>query len=185
MSAARKRLGNLTRTAAAIADHFKIPCSKQEIKIWQTWYPAFPMPDVAGCYFEKDCFEWVEKNYLPKFGKVTTEAGQSLATQAQEAQLRSKIRADEDAEFESEVMRGKYIDRKVAQNSYLAFLSEYQEYVRSETETHAPLERKQKLIQLGVSESHVADFHEWDLRTSQESFDRTIHKLKTAENKKV
>lgn len=176
MSDSRKSLGNLTRTAAAISDRFKIPCSKQDIKNWQKWNPPFPMPGANQSYPTYECFEWIETHYMPKFGKVTSEGGQSLAEKAQEAQLRSKIQAQEDAAFESEVMRGKYIDRKIAQNTIRDVVQGIRVFYQEENEKSATVERKAKLLEMGIAPEIVFQFHEWDLLQAQARDDRVADK---------
>lgn len=155
-------IAGLTNTAKAIAEHFKMPCSKQTIKYWQTRNPPFPAPAISGSnrYSRSECFAWI-KTYGPK--RDADESDVSLEARAREAELNTILHKEESERLDLEEKKGSLIDKHVSRNSIVAFATSAKAMIRAEVETNCPDDRKEKLLALGVSQETVAIFHAWDL----------------------
>lgn len=172
-------IDGLTRLAAVIGGHFKIPCSKQNIKHWQKKNPPFPAPTQANRYDRAACFEWVT-TYIVSEADATTQG--DLFRREREAEAHLKIRKDKDAAFDFEVKRGKYIERAIANQSVIGALKSYHGFVRNELELNATATRRDKLTALGASQEIVTLFHEWDLLQMRAVIDRIEAQIEVAGN---
>lgn len=102
----------LSEVAERISEKFNIQCSKEYIYRWlrrSPEYPVpFPSPGVRSTKFlVEECFEWIEKYYIPKRDKK----GEELFKEAAEAEARHKIRKDKQHAWEFDVAKGKYITK--------------------------------------------------------------------------
>jgi hypothetical protein len=161
---------NQTAMAEAIANHFKISCSKQSLQNWQKWDPPFPRPDAGGRYDKQECFDWIEKVYLPKGARGAQQT--DLFIQEREAQARTKIRADEQSAYEFDVLKGKYIDRTKAKLTTIGCLKKYHGFVRTELERKSTDARREKLKELGMDPELITKFGDFDLELAKAMIDR-------------
>lgn len=165
-------IDGLTRVAVAIADKFKISCTKQSIKNWQKWTPGFPSPAISGSnrYNRAECFDWIEKNYLSRGASGAAQT--DLFIMSAEAEARIKIRKDEESALDIEIKRGRYIPRDTSKRTIIGALKKYHSFVRSELERGATTARREKLTLLGASPEIVAAFYEFDFEHSRLQIDR-------------
>jgi hypothetical protein len=171
-----KHIDGLTKLATAIADHFKISCQKQHIKNWQKWSPPFPPPAISGSnrYDRAECFDWIERNYLPKGNQGQEQT--DLFIRSARAEAQSRIRKDEREAFEFDVQKEKYIPRPKADRTIKSVIIQYHGIVRAEVERISPIARKNKLQELGATPEIINAFHAFDLMQAQSVIDRISDK---------
>lgn len=164
-------INGINRTAEAIAKQFKTTCSRQDIRFWMSKEPPFPSPRANNQFNQRECFEWFLLNIIPN----RTVAGTAMADlfqQAAQAKARQEIRENEEAEFDFDVKKKRYIERTAAERTIVGCAKKYHGFVRGQLERNLTLERKLKLESLGISREIVAVFYEFDTAQAVGIIDR-------------
>lgn len=163
---------SLTDTAKAIASHFKTYCSKQDINHWFGHNPPFPSPRVNGQYNQSECFAWFEKYIMPK--RKSGDGGMDLFSQATTAKAEKEITRAAREKMELDAEFGKLIERDDARQKASAALLQYHGFVVKEIESRGPIDRREKLSQMGLTQEQVSAFFEFDSAQEAARVDRII-----------
>lgn len=177
------RAFGLSNLARCIAAHFKIQCSRQYILQWRQdkerrYTTPFPSPDDGNRFSLKDCFDWVEKFYLPRI-----EVGdENIFKQAQIAEAKTLITKEKKAARELDILEGRYIKRSQAEATAISAVQQFNQLVKAEEEKNSPARRREKLKSLLETLSTlpgevpiekrcveiIAEFSRFDLELAQE-----------------
>lgn len=123
------------RTLDGIADliraEFNISCDRMKVSYWQRKVkPPFPRPGKNNEFDVTECFAWV-KAFQKRRGHKAADSADAqlelLERRAESARLNSKIRRDEEEQFDFETKKGKFIDRELANRTIMATIREYHE----------------------------------------------------------
>lgn len=168
-----KHCRTLDAIAKLIRDEFNFNCDKQKIKNWQTRKtPAFPQRKGDNNEFDvAECFEWVRKNVSAADKKPTDSKLEKLERKAEIAHAESKITSANREQFKLEKEMDLYIYKDVAFQKTVGALMKLKQFVREEIERRIPMERREKLRALGVTDEISAHFFAWDLRRQIELID--------------
>ena len=163
----------LDAIAKLVRDEFGFNCDKQKIKNWQTRRtPSFPPRKGDQNEFDvAECFEWVRKNVTAADKKPSNPKLEKLLDKAEMSHAESKITSAKREQFKLEKEMDLYIYKDVAFQKTVGALMKLKQFVREEIERRIPMERREKLRALGVSEEIAAQFFAWDLRRQIELID--------------
>ena len=114
---------------------------------------------------------WFDEWLLPFYGVGSkTDLDQDYLKLEREEKANALERIEHER-FERAVKRGKWIEREVAKRTLLGALKQFHTMVKSADERAAPIERLNKLKELGVTPEQAAAFHEFDLNLAREITD--------------
>jgi hypothetical protein len=112
-------------------------------------------------------------------GKSDIQEKQSLLVRSQNAKLQREIDRQERERLQLDEVKKSFINRDVADRTIIGAMRNYHDLVRRLLERNIPESNREKLQQLGASETIVALFYQFNLSGMQAVVDEIAQKWKT------
>lgn len=171
-----------TRLAEEINQHFQISCTRQTIHRWRTKHnPPFPAPDSGGRYSRSKCFEWVQTYVVdPMKQDIGAANTQELLHKAVLAEAQRKIDRARREKALADDAEGLTIFKAEAHRNAVGALKAHHSFTKRALENNFPLNLKEKLILVGMTEEMAVVIYDWSVLEMRKVIDAIERDCKNA-----